>query len=316
MHRYITALAAFILIFTLVGVGYLTNYYYNVPLQTEKTIIIPKQAKIKDITALLLKDNIIPEAFSFKLLSYINMKQGKFLQSGEYYFPSGANIMQVFNKISSGERVVRKVTIPEGYTNYQIFALLNGTQGLDGEITTELLDGKLLPETYTFYYGDTRQSLLNQMQLAQTQFIEKHYTASYFTSSTDAIVLASIVEKEARINEERPIIASVYLNRLKIGMPLQADPTVIYALANGKTDFNYILSRADLTFDSPYNTYKYGGLPPSPICNPGKASIIATLNPATTPYLFFVADGTSGRHLFSKDYKEHLGMIKRVKQAS
>lgn len=319
VNKYLNIFFALILISTITTVGYFINFYYATELATEKTIIIPKQAKISTISSILYKEDIIPESFTFKLIAFLNMKNGKFLQPGEYYFPSGSNVKYVFEKISNGDRVVRKITIPEGYTNYQILELLRKNEVLDGEIPSGIQEGQLLPETYTFYYGDTKKSIVSQMQAAQTKFIDtalSNATDSYLKSQNEVMILASIIEKEARISAERPAIASVYLNRLKIGMPLQADPTVIYALKNGQTDFNYILSRNDLTIDSPFNTYKYKGLPPSPICNPGKASIMAALYPATTNHLFFVADGETGGHLFSQDYKTHLKNISQVKSKS
>lgn len=315
MNKYLNIFVALILVSTLLGGGYFINFYYNTTIQNEKTIIIPKNAKIRDITAILYKNNLIPESFSFKLLAYLNMKQGKYLQPGEYYFPAGANVKLVFDKIASGERVVRKLTIPEGYTNYQIINLVENIDSLDGKMPQAIKEGQLLPETYTYYYGDSRESIIAQMKDSMQKLLDKEFSNSQVLKTTyEVLILASIIEKEARVKEERPVIASVYLNRLKIGMPLQADPTVIYALKNGQTDFNYILTRADLTIDSPFNTYKYGSLPPTPICNPGKASILAALHPDITNHLFFVADNETGKHLFSKDYKTHLNNIKQVKK--
>ena len=196
--------------------------------------------------------------------------------------------------------MVRKAIIPEGYTAFQINKYISGLEGLKGEITQQYPEGYLMPATYFYYWGDSRQSILDRMHKEMTSFLNNNQ----ITNPREILTLASIVEKEARVDEERPIVASVYLNRMKIRMPLQADPTVIYAIYAGQTDFRHNLTKQDLSYDSPYNTYTNRGLPPGPIANPGKAAIQAVLSPASTTYLYFVADGV-GRHRFATSLIEH-----------
>ncbi|OPZ78445.1 MAG: putative aminodeoxychorismate lyase [Alphaproteobacteria bacterium ADurb.Bin438] len=165
-----------------------------------------------------------------------------------------------------------------------------------------------MPETYHYHYGVKKKEIFNRIKESMATYIDtvwdKRVSNLPFTTKEEALTLASIVERETSIPSEYPEVASVYINRLKIDMKLQADPTVIYAVSNGTAVLNRLLTLADLKIDNPYNTYVNKGLPPSPICNPGKKAIDAVLNPAETEYLFFVADGTGG-HVFTKNYKDH-----------
>ena len=179
---------------------------------------------------------------------------------------------------------------------------------LTGNISAEVKDGDLLPETYTFTRGDSRDSIITQAKNAMAETIEKAWENRDefipIKNKKELLTLASIIEKETAIEEERRLVASVFVNRLKKRMRLQTDPTVIYALTLGQSDLGRLLTRKDLQIDSPYNTYKYYGLPPSPICNPGRASLEAAANPELSDYLYFVANG-SGGHNFAKSLKEH-----------
>lgn len=276
-------------------------------------VIIPEKTSTDNVIKILIDNSVIHHDISFKIITLINAKNKRYLQPGEYEFKAGDNSRAVLKKILTADRVLRKITIPEGFTNFQISNLLNAEENLKGDISDLGLDGSYMPETYFYYYNTQKKVILDKMKDSMDEFLKNNIKSD---DKKTVLILASIVEKEAKTDEERPIIASVYLNRIAQKMPLQADPTVIYALKNGKTDFGYILSKEDLKYDSPYNTYVYAGLPPSPICNPGKNSIKAVLNPANTDYLFFVADGTSGKHIFAKDYKSHLANIALVKSAN
>jgi UPF0755 protein len=222
----------------------------------------------------------------------------------------------VLDKLVAGDVVLRQVTIPEGLTTAQVLDLLAGVDGLEGTISMPPSEGSLLPETYDYTLGDTREMLIERMRKGMDSLIAelwpKRAAELPLKSPEEAVILASIVEKETGIPAERPRVAAVFVNRLKRGMPLQSDPTVIYGLtrgkvasvANGEGILGRKLIRADLDLDNPYNTYRILGLPPGPIANPGRASLEAVLNPPATTELYFVADGTGG-HAFASTLEEH-----------
>ena len=213
----------------------------------------------------------------------------------------------VIVKLQSGKTVVRRLTVPEGMTAAQLIQQLLTMEGLEGGIGRWPEDGALLPDTYNYSYGDSRQSILQRMAEAMDAYMQQRWSErspSLVRTPREALTLASIVEKETAIAAERPQIAAVFLNRLKRGMRLQSDPTVVYGLTRGTGGLGRALSRTDLQSDSPFNTYIVQGLPPAPICNPGRASIDAVLFPAKTSDLYFVADG-SGGHVFAETLEEH-----------
>jgi UPF0755 protein len=200
------------------------------------------------------------------------------------------------------------VTFAEGLTTAEILSQLALTEGLMGIVTALPAEGALLPETYHFSYGDKRQAIVGRMAASlRDQLADlwaKRAPGLPLDSPRDALILASIVEKETAKAAERPRIAQVFLNRLAKGMRLQSDPTVVYGLTKGRRPLSRPLTTADLKTPSPFNTYLIGGLPPSPICNPGSASLESVLRPAPSEELYFVADGTGG-HVFAKALKEH-----------
>jgi len=293
------------------------NQYYFVKTTKEQLLEIPKNAKISEIAQMLEDKNVVNNKLVFKIFAYLHHKNKSYIQNGEYLFESGMTLSEVFSKILSGDRYKRYITIPEGYTNFQIINFLNETKELNGEIILPFTEGSLLPETYLFYKGETRLSIMNRMANKMKTFLTEAWQnkADNLEVKTvdEALVLASIIEKETSINNEREIVSSVYQNRLRKGMPLQADPTVIYGIKEGKTDFSHVLSRTDLKHDTPYNTYIFSGLPPTPICNPGRKSITAALHPARTELFFFVADGKGG-HNFANDYKNHLNNVSNYRK--
>ena len=219
--------------------------------------------------------------------------------------------------IISDKTVVRKLTFKEGMTSQQIVEQLLNTQGLIGEITKTPLNGTLMPSTYHFSLGDTRNSIIKRMtelmNKKTSELWEKRAKNLPFSSLNEAITLASIVEKETSIASERPLIASVFVNRLRKGMKLQSDPTVIFAITDGKYNLKRKLLYKDLRVNHPYNTYTNYGIPPAPICNPGIESINAVLNPADTDYLYFVANNKGG-HSFSNNYRQHLNNINKIRK--
>jgi UPF0755 protein len=223
--------------------------------------------------------------------------------------------------LSAGRTVVRKLTVPEGLTTAEIVGLVATADGLDGEVPEKLpSEGELLPDTYHFSFGDGRAQMLqrmaNEMRRTMAELWPARAEGLPFQTPYEALVLASIVEKETAIGSERARVAAVFVNRLRRGMKLDADPTVIYAVTHGQRPLGRELTRADLQIDDPYNTYRNVGLPPGPIANPGRAAMEAALNPANTDDIYFVADG-SGGHVFARTYDEHLRNVakwRRVKQ--
>jgi len=264
-----------------------------------------KQAQI----GVALEDaGIVRSAGIFTAAAYLRGALGNRLKAGEYEFPPEASTEQVLSMIIGGRVKTYKVTIPEGWTTQMAVARVNEHEALAGEVATVPVEGAIMPETYVFRRGLSRQKMLEDMQAAQAKMLDELWKARAVTSTLkskeEAVTLASIVEKETAVPEERPLIASVFHNRLKQGMRLQSDPTIIYGLVGGKGKLDRGLTKDDIASDTPYNTYKIDGLPPGPIANPGKASLEAVLNPPDTGYLYFVADGTGG-HAFAKTLEEH-----------
>jgi UPF0755 protein len=216
----------------------------------------------------------------------------------------------------SGKSVSHKVTAAEGLTSQMIVDIVNGDPELVGDVQPVPQEGTLLPETYLFTRGTTRAQIIDEMRVAQQKLLVRDWDLRApglpFSSPQDAVILASIVEKESAIPAERRHIAAVFLNRLKLGMKLESDPTVIYGISRG-----YPLGRgireSELQTPTPYNTYAVAGLPPTPICNPGRDSIEAVLNPETSADLYFVADGTGG-HAFAATKSEHDRNVARWRQ--
>lgn len=236
------------------------------------------------------------------------------LKAGEYALTPGMSMRDILHVMAHGKVIQRQVTIPEGLTSFEIVQLLKTVDALKGEIIQIPPEGSLLPNTYSYHKGEQRARVLARMQESMIDVINRLWDDRAndlpFETKAQALILASIVEKETGHPEERARVAGVFINRLRKNMLLQTDPTVIYALTKGKHKndgrgpLGRRLLRKDLAYDSPYNTYLYPGLPPGPIANPGEESIAATLNPEEHDFLYFVADG-SGGHVFSKTLAEH-----------
>lgn len=236
------------------------------------------------------------------------------LKAGEYEIPPHASIRDILNLLESGKTVQRKVTLREGLTNHEIKLALAEKGDLKQIETPMKPEGSYLPETYSYTREESNADILRRMAEAMDQAFaelwDKRAADLPFTTKAEALTLASIVEKETGQKEERARVAGVFINRLKRGMPLQSDPTVIYALNmgehqnEGQGPLGRRLLKKDLEIDSPYNTYVRTGLPPAPIANPGRASIEAVLNPERHEFLYFVADGTGG-HFFAATLEEH-----------
>ena len=282
------------------------------PLLSVVNVVVPKGASLNMVAAKLEEAQVIDKAWLFKIMARVNGLD-KHLKAGEYQFEPGVSLKQAMDKISKGEVFLRKITIPEGLTSGQIMYLIATYPGLEGEVDIDVKEGELLPETYSFELGASRNSIILQAKAAMQKTLEEVWAARDddlpIKNISDLLTMASIIEKETGIVDERPLVASVFLNRLRKGMRLQTDPTVIYAITEGETSFGRSLKKKDLKIDSPYNTYLNYGLPPGPICNPGREAIMAAAHPAESDYLYFVADGKGG-HRFAKSLSEHNRNVK------
>lgn len=282
------------------------NLPYKIPAVTE--VQIPRGAGLKKTAALLAERKIIAQERLFELYMRVYGLAGR-IKAGEYAFSGEVSVAEAARIVTGGEVIVRSVTIPEGRSLAQIKQILNENPYLSGEITVALKEGDVLPETYHFSRGESRNSILLKAKQAMKTALAEAFTgkdeALPLQSAEELLILASIVEKETGLASERGKVASVFANRLKLGMKLQTDPTVIYALTKGEKPLGRPLYRRDLQVDSPYNTYLYAGLPPAPICSPGREAIRAAARPDKTKYLYFVADGISGGHRFAKSLAEH-----------
>ena len=291
------------------GAAYWGHGLYTAPGPSKQDIpmVIERGAGIDAIARVLHRAGVIAEPLVFRLAARLQSAKRP-LKAGEYAFPAGVTAKGALELLQSGKTVVRRLTVAEGLTWAEVKALLERAEGLTGRVELRPAEGTLLPETYHYSWGDRREQLARRMQDAMSGLWTKQWPARGadlpLASPTEALILASIVEKETAIAAERPRIAAVFLNRLKRNMRLQSDPTVVYGLTGGAAPLGRALTRADLRMPTPYNTYLIDGLPPGPIGNPGSASLEAALRPAATDDLYFVADGTGG-HMFAATLEEH-----------
>ena len=294
-------------VFTAVSVWAYAQFVRPGPLAAPKTVIISRGAGLDDIAAQLAAAGVLPDPLVFRVAAWL-LGRDKSLRAGEYLFAARISPRQAVALLQSGKTVVRRLTVAEGLTTTQVLAQLNRTEGLEGDLRSSPGEGTLLPEPYHFSYGERRDAMVTRMRAAMDETLARLWDSRApglpLKSPREALILASIVEKETALPEERSRIAAVFLNRLGKGMRLQSDPTVAYALTGGLGPLDRPLSRADLKTPSPFNTYLIDGLPPGPVCNPGRAAMAAVLNPVATEDFYFVADGTGG-HVFARTLGEH-----------
>jgi peptidoglycan lytic transglycosylase G len=276
------------------------------PLQADTVIYIARGTSMGDIARQLEADGAIEDSLVFRLGVRL-MRVSRDLKAGEYLFPATVSMRGVVDVLLSGKTVLHRLTLPEGITSGEAAAAIEAAAALVGSLNKIPAEGSLLPETYSYSRGDTRAGLVERMQAAMartlTELWEKRTADTPLKTPEEALILASIVEKETGLPDERPLVASVFINRLRAGMRLQSDPTVTYGITQG-APLGRALTRTDLQTDSEYNTYTNGGLPAGPIANPGRAAIEAVLNPAQSDFLYFVAAGNGG-HAFAKTLDEH-----------
>ena len=292
------------------------QYRAEGPLTEPTEVSIPRGASLPRAAEILAEAGAISDPRIFRLGARYGDMQAR-IQAGEFEIPAGASMESVLRCLvdqSTCRRVIYQVTVVEGSTSWQVVQQLNAIDTLTGEITEIPPEGTLAPETYQTNRGDDRAAILKRMRDAQSAILETAWANRAeglpISSPEEALILASIIEKETGVPEERRRVASVFVNRLKRGMRLQTDPTVIYGITEGKGVLGRGLTRSELDRRTDWNTYQIDGLPPTPIANPGRASIEAAVNPLETRDLYFVADG-SGGHAFAENLGEHTRNVQK-----
>ena len=294
----------------------MSAYEDNGPLTANTNFIVRSGAGIQEIASNLERNNIVSDGRVFRFMSEAYLDKNDTLKAGEYEIKAGSSMQEIMQLLKSGKSILYSVSLPEGLTVKQMFSRLSGDPVLEGDLPVQVpAEGTLRPDTYKFSRGTKRAEIVAQMAAAQKQLVdqiwEKRDPDLPIASRDEFVTLASIVEKETGIADERSRVASVFINRLEKGMRLQSDPTIIYGIfgGDGKPADRPIL-KSDLEKDTPYNTYLIKGLPPTPIANPGRAALEAVSNPSRTSDLYFVADGTGG-HVFAATLDEHNNNVRR-----
>jgi UPF0755 protein len=281
------------------------------PLPASKAIVVPRGSS-EALADALVSENIIDRPMLFRAAALLSRDQRP-LRAAEFAFPAHASLTEILTILRTARPVEHRLTIAEGLTVQQIHTALAAADALSGPVPA-FAEGSLLPETYSYERGTARSTIVARAQAAMDKTLDAAWAVRAANlplgSAREALILASIVERETAKPAERPHVASVYLNRLRLGMRLQADPTVVYGASNGAGVLDHGLTKAELARDDPYNTYRNTGLPPGPICSPGAASIEAVLNPAQSDDLYFVADGAGG-HTFSRTLETHEAAVGR-----
>ena len=285
------------------------------PLPENRIVNIPRGSGINDIADVLVSEGVIDRPWVFVGGVFV-LKAREDLKAGEYQFKAHASVRDVVATIVEGRVVTHQFTIPEGLTSEQIVARLLDDPVLVGNIKEVPREGSLLPDTYNFTRGVTREQMIQRMQQAQQRLLkeiwDRHSPDLPIKTPDQLVVLASLVEKETGKPEERTRVAAVFVNRLRQKMKLQSDPTIIYGLVGGKGTLGRPIMKSEIDQPTAYNTYQIEGLPPGPIANPGRASLEAAANPARTRELYFVADGTGG-HAFAETYEQHQRNVARLR---
>ena len=283
------------------------------PAVEEQVVMLPRGAGLIAIASQLEREGVISDRRIFRIA--VTLDEGdRALRAGEYRIPAGASMAEIYDMLRSGQVVQHPVTFAEGLTSAMIVATLNEADVLSGEISDIPPEGSLLPETYLVDRNTPRQELIDRMAAAQDALLDELWPNRApdlpFDTREEAIILASVVEKETAVASERPEVAAVFVNRLRRGMRLESDPTIIYGISQGEP-LGRGLRRSEIDNpDNAWNTYQIPALPPTPIANPGRESLAAVLNPADIDALFFVADG-SGGHAFARTYAEHQRNVAR-----
>ena len=282
------------------------------PSGDETVVVLRSGAGVAEIAGVLAEAGVIRSATGFRVAAQLTGAD-RDLRAGEYRIESQASLAEVIQTLRTGDVARHFVTIPEGWSVAQAIDILNDEGVLTGEITEIPAEGSLMPDTYEVTRGESRQAVIERMQSAQAAVIAELWPGRAqglpFSTPEQAVVLASIVEKETGQADERRQVAAVFVNRLRLGMRLESDPTIIYGITQGRP-LGRGLRRSEIDRPTDWNTYQIDGLPPTPIANPGRDAIAAMLNPPNSRNLFFVADG-SGGHAFAETYQQHLQNVAR-----
>ncbi|MBM3580036.1 MAG: endolytic transglycosylase MltG [Alphaproteobacteria bacterium] len=285
--------------------------YFNAPNsyhKEDKRFVVEKGMTLREVVNKLYRDKIIKSPSTFLYIGQLIKGVDPKVRYGEYFFEKHISYYKILHKLIRGNIAFRKITIAEGLSTNSALSTVDAAYGLIGQLPEKVKEGSLLPETYFYSYNDTKTAILKRMQDSMNRTInalwENRDQSIPVKTKEQAIILASIIEKETGIDSERGKVASVFVNRLRKGMKLQSDPTIIYSFTFGDKNLERPIRVSDIQNNSPFNTYHVYGLPPTPICNPGLASIKAALNPPQTNHLFFVASGNGG-HVFSSNIQEH-----------
>jgi UPF0755 protein len=275
------------------------------PLDHSRDVVVPRGAPAL-LAQTLRQAGVVGSTRDFRIAALLTRDRGP-LHAAEFAFPAGASLRQVLDILRSARPVQHYLTIPEGLTAAQIALVTERADDLTGE-TPVPPEGDVLPQSYAYEYGTSRAAVIARaaaaMRRALAEAWEDRAPDVPLANPEQMLILASIVERETAEPEERPHVAAVFLNRLRLGMKLQSDPTVAYAVSGGESTAERGITRAELDFANPYNTYHIAGLPPGPIDSPGVASLQAVAQPAASDDLYFVADGTGG-HVFARTLEEH-----------
>lgn len=293
------------------GGWFLASWSGSGPAEQAKAVIVPQGASLARTAEVLEDAGVIASAGRFRLQARL-LGSSRPIQAGEYEFPAGASPAQVLGLLQTGRTLQRFVIVPEGLPSVMVHDRLMRAETLTGQVPVPE-EGSVLPDSYSYQRGESRAAVLKRMQDAMAKELDRLWAQkkphSVVNSPREAIILASIVEKETGKPSERRMVAGVYSNRVRIGMKLDADPTVIYPITKGRP-LGRRIRRSELQANNGYNTYAMAGLPAGPIANPGRESIAAVLNPAETKALYFVADGTGG-HIFAETLAEHNSNVQR-----
>lgn len=282
------------------------------PLPADKVVVIPTRSGTSEIAEILRREGVIGHTGLFEFAARFGGRPP--LKAGEYNFKAHASISDAIDTVTTGRQVQHAITFPEGLTSEQIVGRLNENDILTGEIGEIPAEGSLLPDTYKFERGATRQQIVNLMKAKQREVLnqiwQRRSAEVPVRTPAEMVTLASIVEKETGRADERPRVAGVFVNRLNKRMKLQSDPTIVYGLVGGRGTLGRGILRSEIERATPYNTYVIEGLPPGPIANPGRAALEAVANPSRTKDLYFVADGTGG-HAFADSLEGHQRNVSR-----
>ncbi|WP_449396326.1 endolytic transglycosylase MltG [Devosia riboflavina] len=305
-----------------VGGGFLfvaQQYYTDGPSNEERVFRVESGNTLTTTASRLEEQGFITNALIFRQFGS-RVEDNTTVKAGDFTIPANASMSEILRELTTGTPIRYAVTIPEGWTSWEVVQRVNADDRLSGTIDTLPAEGSILPGSYDYMPDDTRQSVIDRMQAAMTTALAEAWEGRQadlpLSSPAELLILASIVERETGVAEERPQVAAVFVNRLKEGMRLQSDPTIIYGITLGQTKLERGLRRSEIEEKTAYNTYQIDGLPPTPIANPGIESLRAVANPDSHNYRYFVAKGASPRdgHVFAETYAEHQQNVARYRE--